>query len=320
MHPWIQLFSTYISQQLPNTHNTLQTAVVLVQSFLDDYHMQSLDDTCEFLSKCSFKTLRELCSSEFNYTINITPHKDLINENNSILVGRLIPDTSSKTGEIIFQDETGSIVTCCTKLCASDLDVVIMVTGLLYVAITDDKCIYGFKHIKNDIGKYIELHSWIKKKENVINDLSLERFMSISAYTMLPSKHKYVNIEGITIYKSPIHKICGHNPFFFISLKCQHAEDKILSIVIQGCTHAHWYELIYLFTCIQLTNLKLTVINKGTKDERKLRCNSSDSALSVLPLSAEEDDILENSMNISDVEECSVNEGGLNYVVSENFI
>lgn len=310
MHPWIYQFSTYISQQFPHTSNTLQTALVLIQAFLDRHqHFESIEKTCNYLSKFPFKTLNEFVSCEPNCHLNIGP-SHYLNTDRSILVACFKEDVSSKKGEILLQDVSSSIPACLISIDAKDLNVPLFIIHAVFIT-EDEKVTF-----RNQLGsvKYVELNSWVKKGTDLDETLCIKQvdYLTVSRYTKLTIKPKYVNVKGIVINKSPVHKVHGHNPFFFINLQCSDNPSVVVPVVVQGCTHVHWYAFLKLFQYVLITKLKLTVVGKGKKDERQVRCTSTESTQVVLSQDSV-GDMFENSMNI--FSNIGPSDGAISYMV-----
>lgn len=292
MHPWLKLFSSYVHKQFPSIQHNLQHSLLFIQNYCKQQNILQFTEACDFLSTATFITIQDICliRNGFVSTLSISEDKNKATKHRYVLVCCLSWQKLDQSKAYLLKDGTGEIECLLLSKASKTLnDEIVMLTNWSYIPSNcAEKPIFSyFGELRRDLLDYVEINNVVLftlAKNDTSNFATETSFMSISEYFEMYQScknHKMINLKGLVVSKSPIHKLRGCNPFFLIRLQCVYNTAKSVVVVIQGHENIHWNNCIQLFHIAQMTNLKHTVMNKGKKEERIILCAKQTSAISL---------------------------------------
>ena len=318
MHPLVKELSLYLQRQFPQDgsskdgsskdgSNHLKESLFILQALCDQYGISNIHEACNRLSNCSFLSVHSLMSMsttfdndltfllstkhnvDSNLDVDATDRPFVENKSSTkdrtlyILICTLTTE-SSKIGSMFLNDATGQIECLCANLnfIVSKQKIFLTKWNCIMPYHNSCSCLSDTTNIKTSPLQYVEIDDYIYCcKANLTIKPSISEFIQVSDYLKQIRKQKVVNLEGVLIMKSPVHKLARHSSFFFIRLQCKNESQNSVVIVVQGRSFMHWHSIMKMFHVIQISNVQLSVMNKGTNEERKVLCLTKESRIII---------------------------------------
>lgn len=303
MHPWLKVFTAYVEKQLPDVTDTPKHSIVLIQRFCDRYHVRTISEACDILSRYQMVTLQELRDRNESIVNNISStcsSSSRIQEGSHqfILVAKFATPWKTGPSDITcyIQDSSSSLYFSSSvqsiQLELKHFKVPTLFTKWNFIpvqpAVVGSCSKNSLNHeTTNETSSsiaYMEIEEVLMQETERLH--YNKEFLKVSEFLAKFHDQKLNNITGVVISKSPVHKSSGHNPFFFIWLQSMtsksSATSDMVALTVQGTAFMAWHLIMQLYDYIEITDVKRNIWKKGSTDERKVFCNSKTSQLDIV--------------------------------------